>query len=78
MAEQRVDQAPDKQGVFKVVHFFQQVRSFPVMAIGGVAAAGTVPDVPLVKGKPQFLWRAFMSTHEVANGNRLLDLAFHA
>ena len=48
------------------------------MDVRGVATAGAIPHVPFIEGKPQFFRGAFVPADEVANGDGLLNLFFHA
>src|SRR5207237_8615459 len=54
------------------------MRCLLTMAVRGVATAGAIPHVPFIEGKPQFFRGAFVPADEVANGDGLLNLFFHA
>src|SRR5262249_15037213 len=45
--------------------------------LGLRSSARAVPDVPFIKREPQLLLRALVTTDQIADGKRFVDLAVH-
>src|SRR5208337_1453890 len=63
VSQQSVYDPTDQKGIFQVIDFLQQVRGFLVVAVYIVTVAGAIPDIPLIKGEPEFFRRTFAAAH---------------
>ena len=77
IAQQRVDEAADKQRVLEVVDLFEQPGCGSAAAVARLRAARAVPDVPFVERQPQPLRRALQALHVVAHRGDLVNVAIH-
>ena len=77
MSQQGVEKPAHQQRVLQVVHLLQQVRGFRTVPIRRVAAARSIPHVPLVERQPELLARALQSTDHIADSDDFLDLPVH-
>src|SRR6185437_75222 len=77
IANQRIQHAADQECVLEIVDFFEKMWSFFAMAVDGISAARSVPDVPFVERKPKFFLRALMPAHKIAHGEGLSNLLVH-
>src|SRR5260370_20950907 len=77
IAEEGVDQAPDKQSILEIVNFLQEMGGFLPLPVDGIAACGAIPDVPLVETDPEVFRGTLATLDVVAHGRGFRDLAFH-
>ncbi len=54
-ADECIEKPTDKQPVFQVVRFLEQVGSFLAMASQRIATRRAIRDIPLIERKPQRL-----------------------